>query len=235
MRIRQPFPNLKQEREEREEIERELKAQSLKLNADRDNNGNSGNFGLKDPTPIGLAGLEAFRREYLTSPLSHLRNSLPPGFPGLPAGFPGSAANPPSAAAMTSIAESSFGKVPLSGPQSASSTGSNTPPISGSAAPQRSPGSHRSPSSEFTSQQNWSFEEQFKQVCGVCLFLAIFYEKQSPWRYFFSVLFRSTRCSLWRCGESPMIKVYGSSSSFLVGSNFFGRASHTSGLRCLGR
>lgn len=28
---------------------------------------------IKDPPPLGLAGLEAFRREYLTSPLSHLR------------------------------------------------------------------------------------------------------------------------------------------------------------------
>eukprot|EP00096_Caligus_rogercresseyi_P014041 TRINITY_DN6589_c0_g1_i1.p1 TRINITY_DN6589_c0_g1~~TRINITY_DN6589_c0_g1_i1.p1 ORF type:complete len:538 (-),score=179.05 TRINITY_DN6589_c0_g1_i1:688-2301(-) len=51
----------RQEREEREEIERELRSQ--------DSNGNKG-------LPLGLEGLEAFRRQYLASPLSR-------GFPGL--------------------------------------------------------------------------------------------------------------------------------------------------------
>ncbi len=114
----------------------------------------------KDPPslPMGLAGLEAFRREYLTSPLSHLRNvtgggggpgsagppAFPPGFPPL---------LPPGAAssAMASIAESSFGKLhppgalgshpplpplphPPHPPPSAASSGSGgsaTPPAAG--------------------------------------------------------------------------------------------------------
>ena len=52
----------------------------------------------KEPPPLGLAGLEAFRREYLTSPLSHLRNMgscnplLPPFPPLLPPGLGGSPA-----------------------------------------------------------------------------------------------------------------------------------------------
>ena len=96
-----------QEREEREEIEKELRAQSETLNLIRPLSSDEGSNGagsgkdeahkvventnnntdsllrrspsssaassLKEPPPLGLAGLEAFRREYLTSPLSHLR------------------------------------------------------------------------------------------------------------------------------------------------------------------
>lgn len=210
------FSSLK-EREERAEIEKELRAQSESLNLStshsssdhrhtpNDNNNGSGLATpppissatppsalslLKDPPPLGLAGLEAFRREYLTSPLSasHLmRHSNLPGLSNLsnlPVSFPNPLLPTVSAANMTSIAESSFAKHlsnsnlhhQLSGlagggaggghhgngggaPSGSSSGGSATPPIGGgSNAP------HRSPSSEFTSQQNWSFEEQFKQV-----------------------------------------------------------------------
>ena len=92
-----------QEREEREEIEKELRAQSETLNLIRPLSSDEGSNGkdeahkvventnnntdsllrrspsssaassIKEPPPLGLAGLEAFRREYLTSPLSHLR------------------------------------------------------------------------------------------------------------------------------------------------------------------
>ena len=92
--------NETQEREEREEIEKELRAQNEAfmaaaaaaaaaggspplshlaglnipgLMSATDSNGNSGSTTNKEPPPLGLAGLEAFRREYLTSPLSHLR------------------------------------------------------------------------------------------------------------------------------------------------------------------
>ena len=123
----------------------------------------------KDPPPIGLAGLEAFRREYLTSPLSNFRaggHSLLPPFPPL-AGLPHS-----TAAALQLAAEGGFGKglnplnppVSLGGPLPPSNTGRGmedrvhsrgaTPPAS----------TQSTPSSEFSSQQNWSFEEQFKQV-----------------------------------------------------------------------
>ena len=121
----------------------------------------------KDPPPIGLAGLEAFRREYLTSPLSNFRaggHSLLPPFPPL-AGLPHS-----TAAALQLAAEGGFGKglnppASLGGPLPPSNSGvrgmedrvhsrGGTPPAS----------TQSTPSSEFSSQQNWSFEEQFKQV-----------------------------------------------------------------------
>lgn len=158
-----------QEREEREEIERELKAQNDSLNLSGPLGGSQtppslrrtptpGLNTLKEPLPMGLAGLEAFRREYLTSPLSHLKNTptslLPPNFPPfLPS------------ATMNSIAESSFGRgLTAPPPAPSSSSGSATPPAGGGAGGGGHSSAHRSPSSEFTSQQNWSFEEQFKQV-----------------------------------------------------------------------
>ena len=197
-----------QEREEREEIEKELREQNdnslnliRPLSSDEGSNGaaprdekghkvvdNSNNNterigGVavdlqrrgsppvgKEPPPLGLAGLEAFRREYLTSPLSHLRaaGSGPPQFPP---NFPPILPHPQNL--MNSIAESGFG---LGGfgksgsnrgpPPPSSSSSGGTPPAS-HATPTRSPPQQqgiRSPSSEFTSQQNWSFEEQFKQV-----------------------------------------------------------------------
>jgi hypothetical protein len=109
-----------------------------------DNNGNSGGTANKEPPPLGLAGLEAFRREYLTSPLSHMRSNNPnlvPSFPGL----------------LPQLGDRSpFNKTHPSTPQhlSGGGGGSRTPPTS----------SQSTPSSEFSSQQNWSFEEQFKQV-----------------------------------------------------------------------
>ena len=109
------------------------------LMAATDNNGNSGSTANKEPPPLGLAGLEAFRREYLTSPLSHLRSNpnLVPQFPGL----------------LPQLGDRSpFGKSGSQHPGSGS--GARTPPTS----------SQSTPSSEFSSQQNWSFEEQFKQV-----------------------------------------------------------------------
>ncbi len=126
------------------------------------------------PPPLGLAGLEAFRREYLsTSPLSHLRgvaaaaaaNSAAAAAP-FPPNFPPIRPHP-TQNLMNSIAESGFGlgglgKRSSGGPPSSAST-----PPAASSQPTRSPPTSsniRSPSSEFTSQQNWSFEEQFKQV-----------------------------------------------------------------------
>ena len=82
---------------------------------------------------------EAFRREYLTSPLSHLRTNpnLVPPFPGL----------------LPQLGDRSpFSKTGSHNPGGGS--GARTPPTS----------SQSTPSSEFSSQQNWSFEEQFKQV-----------------------------------------------------------------------
>ena len=132
----------------------------------------------KEPPPLGLAGLEAFRREYLTSPLSHLRAGGPGGLlpPFPPLGIPQS-----TAAALQLAAESGFGK--HLGQSLGQSLGQNlgqslgqslgTPP-GGVSLPRANdnhsrggtpPAStHSTPSSEFSSQQNWSFEEQFKQV-----------------------------------------------------------------------
>ena len=98
-----------QEREEREEIEKEFRAQregldmsTLSPSGSNNDNNNGSNEGrdlrtpnslanlVKEPhPPLGLAGLEAFRREYLTSPLSHLRggHSLLPPFPPLGQSF----------------------------------------------------------------------------------------------------------------------------------------------------
>ena len=112
-----------QEREEREEIEKELRAQREGLDmsslspsgSTHDNNNGNGDPSRgdlrtptlsKEPPPLGLAGLEAFRREYLTSPLSHLRGGpggLLPPFP--PLGIPSS-----TAAALQLAAESGFAK-----------------------------------------------------------------------------------------------------------------------------
>ena len=113
----------------------------------------------KEPPPLGLAGLEAFRREYLTSPLSHLRagneggrgipSSLLPPFPPLMPQLPGS--GPP-------LSESSFNRNHIN---RSSLSGGGTPP-GGDRGGHGS--AHSTPSSEFSSQQNWSFEEQFKQV-----------------------------------------------------------------------
>lgn len=127
--------------------------------------------GMKEPPPLGLAGLEAFRREYLTSPLSHLRGGHPllPHFP--PLGIPQS-----TAAALQLAAESGFGKLPLTpvggghhggvpldrGDSRGGDRGHVLMSHSRGATPPAS--AHSTPSSEFSSQQNWSFEEQFKQV-----------------------------------------------------------------------
>ena len=110
-----------------------------------DNNGNSGGTANKEPPPLGLAGLEAFRREYLTSPLSHLRGNpnLVPSFPSL---LPQLGDRSPFGKALPST--------PHSGEGGRGGGGQRTPPTS----------SQSTPSSEFSSQQNWSFEEQFKQV-----------------------------------------------------------------------
>ena len=165
-----------QEREEREEIEKELRAQregldmsGLSPSGSNDNNNTNETRDLRTPTslpkeppPIGLAGLEAFRREYLTSPLSNFRaggHSLLPPFPPL-AGIPHS-----TAAALQLAAEGGFGKglnnlnppppnVPGRGMEERVHSRGATPPAS----------TQSTPSSEFSSQQNWSFEEQFKQV-----------------------------------------------------------------------
>ena len=114
----------------------------------------------KEPPPLGLAGLEAFRREYLTSPLSHLRGndsgvrgippSLLPPFPPLMPQLPGSG--------PMSLSESSFNRTNTN---RSSLSGGGTPP-GGDRGGHGS--AHSTPSSEFSSQQNWSFEEQFKQV-----------------------------------------------------------------------
>ncbi|XP_040580996.1 uncharacterized protein [Lepeophtheirus salmonis] len=117
----------RQEREEREEIEKELRAQ--------DNNVNKGGV---PPLPLGLEGLEAFRRQYLASPLSNLTR-MPPGFPGLIPPPPPIPQTPPERV----LQETSY-----------KSSSANTPNSS----------QHSTPSSEFSSQQNWSFEEQFKQL-----------------------------------------------------------------------
>lgn len=165
-----------QEREEREEIEKELRAQRDSLLMSNtsptgsgggghgdNNNGNDVTSGLqppsssmlKEPPPLGLAGLEAFRREYLTSPLSHLRGgpTLLPPFP--PLGMPHSTT---AALQLAAAAEGSFGKPHMTSTSAATAVASSsrgaTPPAS----------SHSTPSSEFSSQQNWSFEEQFKQL-----------------------------------------------------------------------
>lgn len=117
---------------------------------------NSNNFS-KEPPPLGLAGLEAFRREYLTSPLSHLRggHALLPPFP--PLGLPHT-----TAAALQFAAEAGFGKhIGLTTP-SGRGDHERTHSHSRGATPPAS--THSTPSSEFSSQQNWSFEEQFKQV-----------------------------------------------------------------------
>ena len=128
---------------------------------------------IKEPhPPLGLAGLEAFRREYLTSPLSHLGrgNPLLPPFP--PLGIPQS-----TAAALQLAAESGFGKQLHGGPLQGGmggGGGSATPPLtltrpalddrlhSRGATPPASSQSTPNSNSEFSSQQNWSFEEQFK-------------------------------------------------------------------------
>ena len=114
----------------------------------------------KEPPPLGLAGLEAFRREYLTSPLSHLRGndggvrgippSLLPPFPPLMPQLPGSG--------PMSLSESSFNRTNTN---RSSLSGGGTPP-GGDRGGHGS--AHSTPSSEFSSQQNWSFEEQFKHV-----------------------------------------------------------------------
>ena len=113
----------------------------------------------KEPPPIGLAGLEAFRREYLTSPLSNFRaggHSLLPPFPPL-AGIPHS-----TAAALQLAAEGGFAKgLNPPGPPSVG-RGLEERVHSRGATPPAS--TQSTPSSEFSSQQNWSFEEQFKQV-----------------------------------------------------------------------
>ena len=165
-----------QEREEREEIEKELRAQregldmsNLSPSGSNDNNNTNETRDLRTPTslpkeppPIGLAGLEAFRREYLTSPLSNFRaggHSLLPPFPPL-AGIPHS-----TAAALQLAAEGGFGKglnPPLTGPPSGGRGGMEERVHSRGATPPAS--TQSTPSSEFSSQQNWSFEEQFKQV-----------------------------------------------------------------------
>ena len=117
----------------------------------------------KEPPPLGLAGLEAFRREYLTSPLSHLRggneggvrgipSSLLPPFPPLMPQLPGSGPMP--------LSESNFNR---NHTNRSSLSGGGTPP-GGDRGGHGS--AHSTPSSEFSSQQNWSFEEQFKQVRG---------------------------------------------------------------------
>lgn len=163
-----------QSREEREEIAKELRAQREGLEAMTNlspsgsnidnNNGNDPSRDLsrtslplvKDPPPLGLAGLEAFRREYLTSPLSHLRggHSLLPPFP--PLGIPHS-----TAAALQLAAEGGFGKLPGAPP---SGRGLDERAHSRGATPPASTHSTPTSGSEFSSQQNWSFEEQFKQV-----------------------------------------------------------------------
>jgi len=178
----------KQEQEEREEIEKEFRAQregldmsTLSPSGSINDNNNGSNEGhdlgipnslanlVKDPhPPLGLAGLEAFRREYLTSPLSQLRgvgggHSLLPSFP--PLGMPHS-----TAAALQLATDSGFNKHL----QLQSGGRSGTPPLSRPALGTEDRGhsqggtppasSHSTPTSEFSSQQNWSFEEQFKQV-----------------------------------------------------------------------
>ncbi len=138
-------------------------------NDNNNGNGDSGRDPLplsKEPPPLGLAGLEAFRREYLTSPLSHLRggHGLLPPFP--PLGIPHS-----TAAALQLAAEGGFGKLNHGSPPVP-----RTPTVPGldhvdrvhsrGGTPPAS--THSTPSSEFSSQQNWSFEEQFKQVsCSI--------------------------------------------------------------------
>ena len=122
---------------------------------------------IKEPPPLGLAGLEAFRREYLTSPLSQLRGApLLPPFPPLGNfGIPHS-----TAAALQLAAEGGFGKPPVTPPTPGGGGMLGFPrpgPLedrvnSRGATPPAS--SQSTPSSEFSSQQNWSFEEQFKQV-----------------------------------------------------------------------
>jgi len=181
-----------QEREEREEIEKEFRAQragldmsTLSPTGSNNDNNNGSNEGrdlrtpnsslanlIKEPhPPLGLAGLEAFRREYLTSPLSHLQrggHSLLPPFP--PLGLSQS-----TAAALQLAAEGGFGKQLHGGPlQGGMGGGSGTPPISRpalgdgmhsrGATPPASQHSTPNSNSEFSSQQNWSFEEQFKQL-----------------------------------------------------------------------
>ena len=170
------FLNL-QEREEREEIEKELRAQREGLDmsslspsgSTHDNNNGNGDPSRgdlrtptlsKEPPPLGLAGLEAFRREYLTSPLSHLRGGpggLLPPFP--PLGIPSS-----TAAALQLAAESGFAKhlTPPGGGGGGNHIRRNEDNHSRGGTPPAS--THSTPSSEFSSQQNWSFEEQFKQV-----------------------------------------------------------------------
>ena len=173
-----------QEREEREEIEKELRAQREGLDmsslspsgSNNDNNNGNGDPSRgdlrtptlsKEPPPLGLAGLEAFRREYLTSPLSHLRGGpggLLPPFP--PLGIPHSTAAALQLAAESGFgkhlaAEGGFGKNILTPPTGVLRTNDNQNHSRGGTPPASS---HSTPSSEFSSQQNWSFEEQFKQV-----------------------------------------------------------------------
>ena len=115
----------------------------------------------KEPPPLGLAGLEAFRREYLTSPLSHLRNMGNPLLPPFPPLLPPLGA----AAGGGSPAPPDFGS--RSNPNRSSLSGVGTPPSERERERGGGHGSaHSTPSSEFSSQQNWSFEEQFKQVSG---------------------------------------------------------------------
>ena len=186
-----------QEREEREEIEKEFRAQragldmsTLSPTGSNNDNNNGSNEGrdlrtpnsslanlIKEPhPPLGLAGLEAFRREYLTSPLSHLRggHGLLPPFPPLGQALQGLPQS--TAAALQLAAEGGFGKHMTGGPlgHSGLGGGSGTPPMSRPALDDRvhsrgatpPASSHSTPNSnsEFSSQQNWSFEEQFKQV-----------------------------------------------------------------------
>lgn len=176
---------LLQEREEREEIEKELRAQREGLdmsnlspagsNNDNNNGGNDSSRRTpnslplaKEPPPLGLAGLEAFRREYLTSPLSHLRggHGLLPPFP--PLGIPTST----TAAALQLAAESGFGFKQASANRTSAGLESvlDRHGSRGGSPPPRS--THSTPSSEFSSQQNWSFEEQFKQVRDFFMILA---------------------------------------------------------------
>jgi len=205
----------KQEREEREEIEKELRVQEQQAAAvaaaaasmfrgeaagNRSGSGGGGGGGgdsdnnndppsstasslaaaaaaaasmaasmasAKEPPPLGLAGLEAFRREYLTSPLSHLRGMGSLGAAGV------NPLLPPFPPLLPPLSGSPGGGLPDAGGFARSNT--NRSSLSGGGTPpsererERGGGgghgsAHSTPSSEFSSQQNWSFEEQFKQL-----------------------------------------------------------------------
>ena len=148
----------------------------------------------KEPPPLGLAGLEAFRREYLTSPLSHLRNMgscnplLPPFPPLLPPGLGGS---PAPGGGGPEFARNN--------PNRSSLSGGGTPPSErerggGGGGGGHGGSAHSTPSSEFSSQQNWSFEEQFKQVSGNATFKSFWgpsWDMISLFKYIHYVLFSS--------------------------------------------